>query len=299
MLNKVIINNVLSHKKTIIDLVDGVNVITGITDAGKSAILCAVYWVLYNRPSADGLRSHWGGDSSVELHFTDGIITRLKSKTENVYILNGEKMLAGRNVPEPVQNFLNCSDINFQDQFAPAFMLDWLPAERGLFLNKITNLQIIDNTINNIKKTIRTENSLISSYELQLEDFKAEIKQYRGLDDLEDIVTALEDNQADIQLYDRKIDSLNDLVDKITGLDESIAKNNKKLLLKEKIQEIESDYNNLVKYRNKYAVLLELKKAVDLCNTGIEKQKKIIKQKKKEFDKLMPDNCPLCNKRSV
>ena len=128
MLNKIVIKNILSHKKTVIKLVDGVNVITGITDSGKSAIFAAIYWVLYNRPSADGIRSNWDHDiASVKLYFSDGKIERRKSKTQNVYIINnGEPLLAGRTVPEPVQEFLNCSNINFQTQFESPFMLGWL-----------------------------------------------------------------------------------------------------------------------------------------------------------------------------
>jgi len=297
MLEKIVIKNILGHKNTTIDLVPGVNVFTGISEAGKSSVLDAVYWVLYNRPSADGLRSHWDNDSSsVELHFTDGVVTRYKSKTENIYILNDEKMLAGRNVPEPVQEFLNCSDINFQGQFTPAFMLDWTPPERGAFLNKITNLQIIDSTISNIKKTIRTENSLISSYELQLTEYKAQVKEYRGLDEFEEAVLALEEKQAEIKRYKAKNENLNELFERITELDDAIEQNNSKLKLKNQIQEMNDTFKNLLIYQEKRAVLLQLRGGIGQCNNGIEKQKKIVKDSTAEFKKLMPKTCPLCNK---
>jgi len=49
MLKKISIQNFQSHKKTELDLVDGINVIYGLSQSGKSAILRALNWIIFNR----------------------------------------------------------------------------------------------------------------------------------------------------------------------------------------------------------------------------------------------------------
>ena len=63
MIDKIKIENIQSHKNTELNLSNGINVIVGSSNNGKSAILRALYWAIYNRPlGIDTLCSHWALD---------------------------------------------------------------------------------------------------------------------------------------------------------------------------------------------------------------------------------------------
>jgi ABC-type transporter Mla maintaining outer membrane lipid asymmetry ATPase subunit MlaF len=49
-IKKLIIENFQSHKYTEVDFSEGFNIIFGPSDYGKSAIIRALRWVLYNEP---------------------------------------------------------------------------------------------------------------------------------------------------------------------------------------------------------------------------------------------------------
>ena len=89
MIKKLNILNFQSHKDTSLSFAPGVNVIVGASDSGKSAIIRALRWLIWNRPVGDAFRSHWGGETQVVV-VTDELdtITRLKEKSGNYYFIN-------------------------------------------------------------------------------------------------------------------------------------------------------------------------------------------------------------------
>jgi exonuclease SbcC len=85
---RMVIENFQSHKRTEIDLTDGLNVFVGPSDSGKSAILRALRWLLYNQPrGSDFIRA--GSDRCrVTLTLSDGVtIVRERSPSLNRYHL--------------------------------------------------------------------------------------------------------------------------------------------------------------------------------------------------------------------
>ena len=50
MINSVVVRNFQIHKKTSIEFVSGVNIISGTSDNGKSSLIRAMRWVIENRP---------------------------------------------------------------------------------------------------------------------------------------------------------------------------------------------------------------------------------------------------------
>lgn len=63
----------------------GLNVIIGLSDSGKSAIIRALRWLVWNRPLGNEFQSDWGGETSVNLTTTEGItISRSRIKMEKI-----------------------------------------------------------------------------------------------------------------------------------------------------------------------------------------------------------------------
>jgi len=50
------IQNFQSHKDSLLEFDPGVNVIVGSSDSGKTAVIRALRWLVWNRPSGDAFR---------------------------------------------------------------------------------------------------------------------------------------------------------------------------------------------------------------------------------------------------
>jgi len=157
MINQIKIKGFQSHKDTVLDLVSSVNIIIGPSDNGKSAIVRALDWVINNEPSGDSFRNKNSKTTSVILTLDDGtVVERLKTNTKNIYRINEVEYAGfGQTVPQEVKEALNLSDINYQTQGEPHFLLVNSPGEVAKKLNEIVNLEQIDSSHLNINHTVR------------------------------------------------------------------------------------------------------------------------------------------------
>lgn len=92
MIRSIHLQNLQSHKDTKLEFSDGVNVIVGSSDSGKSAILRGLGWVATNRPAGDEFRSDWAGkeNTSVSIQLSTGeysgeYVERIKGPSINAY----------------------------------------------------------------------------------------------------------------------------------------------------------------------------------------------------------------------
>lgn len=158
MFNRVSINNFQSHKHSVLNFHEGMNVIIGQSDSGKSAILRALRFVSDNRPGGDAFRSTWGGATFVKIELMENVsVMRTKSKKENSYRLStyDEPFLAfGQDVPIEIQKALNIDDVNMQKQLDAPFLLSETSGNVATHFNKIAKLEQIDYSRNYIQSEI-------------------------------------------------------------------------------------------------------------------------------------------------
>src|SRR5512133_726261 len=157
MIKSLAILNFQSHEKSKLDFSPGVNVIVGSSDSGKTAIIRALRWIIWNRPSGDSIRSNWGGATNVLLETEEGIIRRAKDKTDQYELkLQGGKDLVfkafGTSVPQEIADFLNINEINLQGQLDAPFLLSESPGAVALHFNKVARLDKIDTGLQNIQR---------------------------------------------------------------------------------------------------------------------------------------------------
>lgn len=225
MIKSVEIKNFQSHKDSKIDLSNGLNVIIGSGDNGKSAVLKAILWVLTNKPDGDEFISHWAKkkeDCVVTLYTERGYVTRCKGKTNNYYDVNGSKLTAfGKAVPEEVTEFFNLSELNWQGQFDSHFLLTDSNADVSKKFNEISNLDIIDTTLSNANSYIREMKSKEKHIDEDVVRIKEELKSYEGLEQLKEEIDILNKTSSQIDLLSSNIDSLNSI---LHSLDETSIK---------------------------------------------------------------------------
>jgi exonuclease SbcC len=165
MLESITIRNFQCLEKQRIDLDPAVNTIVGPTDVGKSANIRALKWLTTNKPSGDAFIRHGEKQASVCLKIDGHEIIRERGSGLNSYLLDGKKLQAfGTEVPEEIARLLNLGEENFQDQFDAPFLLAETAGEVARSLNRVINLNAIDEILAAVGKRIReskVENSIV------------------------------------------------------------------------------------------------------------------------------------------
>lgn len=194
MIKSLKIKNIQSHEDTALVFSDGINVIIGASDQGKSAILRALYWVKYNRPlGIDTLASHWivndkgnlKGVMSVVLENDDGTVERRRTADENQYIVNGETLnVVKTDVPIQVEEVLRLSDTNVQRQLDAPFLLSNTSGEVAKYFNRIVNLDVIDKVLTNAESKRRKNKNDIEYIKTDIESLQNKLKDYEWVDEV-------------------------------------------------------------------------------------------------------------------
>lgn len=295
MFNKIILKNFQSHKKSILNLIPGVNVIIGSSDVGKTAIVRALRWLVWNRPQGEAFRSYWGGITSIKVQTDEGIIKRIRGN-KNQYFVNELELNAIKSeVPAEVNSFLNMNEINLQTQFSRPFLLDSSPGEVAQHFNKTAHLDAIDLSNKNVQHWVRQINQDILVNEEKLKELEENLKEFKNLDVVEELIIFIEKLTNKKKEYEKQIIQLTSLIQNW----KQILQEQKDL---EKITQLESILNialTITEQKNK------LKKEKEIISTiisnynfaisEINELSNSIKIKEKKFHSSFENNiCPLC-----
>ena len=225
MIKYITIDNFQSHPRTNLEFHPGVNAIVGPSDSGKTAILRALRWVVWNRPQGDAFRSNWGGDTVVVVGADDCDVMRGKSASVNRYSLDGLEFKAfGTEVPEEVRKALNLDEVNLQQQLARPFLLDDTPGVVAQHFNRVAHLDTISSSEKLVQRWIREIDSQVKGLTRQEEQYREDLKQYDGLDELDKRVRELERQQAKQHQHKGEVEVLCRLIIRHQGLQQRIEK---------------------------------------------------------------------------
>jgi exonuclease SbcC len=245
MIKKLIIENFQSHEKTELNLDPGVNIITGASQAGKTAILRALYWLLHNRPSGDRIRSSFAkGATKVMVETSEGdSIWHVKDDKINSYALGNEVFdKIGRDIPDMVQRALRISELNVQKQLDEPFLVTSSAGEVAKTINRITRLEMVDNWVTDLTQNINSINREKERLEVEIETSIEKIKLYRILVDLQPLLDRGEDNQIALGSLSMKRNNITDLIDKIQ---KTIRNRSRDLFLRDQFQTIIGKYSDI------------------------------------------------------
>ena len=158
MIKELHIHSFQSHKHTELEFSPGVNLIVGPSDSGKSSIMRALRWVIWNRPGGDAFISNWSDSCFVNVVTAEqDVVQRLKSPKENQYRIDDKVFKAfGSDVPPDVQQVLNIDETNLQQQLDSPFLLTDSPGEVARYFNRVANLEKIDTAIQYVQRQIKS-----------------------------------------------------------------------------------------------------------------------------------------------
>lgn len=329
MVTKIEINNFQSHKNTVLDFDKGVNVICGESDNGKSAVIRAIKWVVENYPQGtDKINSTWNDDFkeplSVKLYTEKGYVERIRDKKRNGYNIckNGEKEIVldaiGKGVPREVTEFLNVSDVNFQFQLDPPYLLSKTPGQASEYLNEIVHLDSIDKIMSIADSDKRQLSSEQKTVESDIKKLEEDLKNYDWVDEadklcartkkLQDIVHEINEQYNNLDSYVEQYENLsvidlsehNKLIKKIEEItipDYSELENSIKSFEECKVVDL-SKHDKLVNEID--SIIIQDTKELALSIVEYDTLSINILRYKKEIEDLksyLPDICPYCGSK--
>jgi len=276
MIESLKVKNFQSHKDSELQFHHGVNIVVGTTDSGKTAVLRALKWVIRNRPSGEGFRSHWGGKTRVDLKLSDGEVSREKDK-ENLYFLNGTRFTAfGSDVPQEITKAINIEDTNLQSQMDAPFLLSKSAGEVAAHFNKVAHLDQIGVSQKYVDSRIRNLNQSILSYKDRITENKEKLEQYADLDKLEMQIEVLEDDQSKLQnLFSARI-SLEKILEGIRYYSGEIAQIYPLISSEKRVFSLLNTHEKRKALENDAEALENLLQKIDWTTEGIQEHQEII-----------------------
>ena len=225
MIDKLRLKNFQSHEKSEFKFARGVNVIAGRSDSGKTAAVRALRWVVFNRPSGDEFRSHWGGETQVDVLTPAGKISRLRTASKNAYYIDGEQFRAmGTAVPDEVSACAKLGPVNFQLQMDAPFLVSETAGGVARHFNVVANLDQIDTGTANVNRTEGRLRNQIESMEENEERLVAELEKYDCVEEFETRIKTLEVMENNFYVSSRLISDLSELSAELVGANGEIAR---------------------------------------------------------------------------
>jgi DNA repair exonuclease SbcCD ATPase subunit len=290
MFQELVIKNFQSHKDTNIQFENGVNVLVGASDQGKSAVLRAILWAVNNRPlGLDQLVSHWARDEKnkiaeamlVKIETENGAVIRKRTGDTNEYKLknndNKKPILfsaINKDVPEDIQKFFKLTDVNIQQQHDAPFLLSDSASDVAKYFNKIVRLDIIDKVLGNAESARRDTNKKIKETENEKKSLEKQLEGFNWIETaqaLSDRLLKVEDRinvySEDVNIYENEIARYN--VQKEFLKDYPDIKMANTLI--EKIEAIKIDYHFLNELENsidKYRKVNRDRKLFEIIEPG-------------------------------
>lgn len=283
--------NIQGHKNSVFEIQGGINVIIGSSDSGKSTVVRALRWLVFNKPASTVLKRNGASRMYVQLTLDDGTtIRRERSKTENIYKLNNQVLKSfGAGVPMEISEALNMSEFNIKSQHDSFFFLSESGPERARILNQFLDLDKISTTMKSAAAKVRearAEFKALESLETEAMEAAKEEQPYCPMEVVllcekaEELQKELQESEKLIQDYreykalKKELKALKNEVDCLsTGLIEC-----ERLMLK--VQEYE-------RLQEQFEEVLDLEKKVKAMG-------KEIKQTREDIELLDLARCKAC-----
>jgi exonuclease SbcC len=291
MLEKLTIKGFQCHEERVIEL-EMINVICGNNDSGKSAILRALRWLALNQwDGKAGEFIHWKMEAcAVSLEVDGHVISRQRSKDSNLYVLDGEVYkVFGNDPPYCIQDILNISETNFQDQDDPAFWLTLTSGQAASALNEIFCLTAIDEALSNANGEVRHAKAKLEVSEERRDKARESKKELEWIDGCDELLQELERIYSEREECQTRADELERAVDQLQEI-EAIHQHGKLLLIQG--QELLALGTEILRMKEELRSLEQLQQ-LEEERCQLEKE---LEEKQKLLNQWMGSKCPLCGK---
>lgn len=191
---KIEITNFQKWKHLSIDFTDGVNCIIAPTDSGKSAIIRAILWVVFNKNYKNLRRKDKNNEVSastsvkltIEHENETFIVERYVDNKTSYYKFNDEVFKAlNKKVPDKIQKLFSVSDINVQTQFDPPFLITSTSGDISKLINEMIGLEEMDNMEQHVNSEMKACLSEEKNLEAIISNIQYDLSSFVSLSDFE------------------------------------------------------------------------------------------------------------------
>ncbi|MGG1014790.1 AAA family ATPase [Bacillus subtilis] len=212
-----------SHVDSDIRLGSGLNVITGPSDSGKTAVLRAVRWVAFNEPAGEAFLNRAVGETEVSITLETGqVITKRRRKGKTSYLLQQNEEDEGSlfeksEVPEEVKAILGIrketfgdfeTTLNFAYQLDAPFLISETASAGAKVLGKLAGTAAVDMAVKSVNKDTIAARNERSRATQDIEKINGELLKFAGVDEAKE---QLELAQYVLDEAERKIERLSEL----------------------------------------------------------------------------------------
>jgi len=232
MIESLSVKNFQSHENTKLEFTSGINIILGRSQAGKTALLRALLWLVTNRPSGLRFRSHFADDSPTEVtaalrksnpHLATAagnalyVQVRKSPSTKAVYSVGDSNFSGfGKSVPEAVANALNINpDINIQRQLDSPFLITASPSEVASTINRATRLDNTDVWLKQLNRIALAAGRELDSLVKAKARIEEQLAGYSHLDDFERDLEILKRLELRVDRTESELDEILWLADSV------------------------------------------------------------------------------------
>lgn len=282
ILKKLKIKNFQSHSDSTIEFDDGINVITGESDSGKSSIFRSLFWNFRNKPAGFHFKrrpTNRGATTSVSSEFGDGTkVIRSRGTDHNSYQINDEVLpdAVRSDVPFEVEDAVNIGDYSIQRQLDRYFLIQDTPGEVAKEMNKIVGLDIIHKAQKKANQIHAKASSDRDYTKERLVSLTEKFKDMAYIDKLEKLANRIHKDLTERESKRREYKSLLNLIHDIETVEESIAASEDWLEIKDESKEILDEVNTLRKEVNQLKGLSSMVNKVETISNEIGRSEELI-----------------------
>lgn len=158
MITQLKLTNVQKHTDLTVNLSEGITVIYGETESGKTSAFRGLVWALTNNETGEVIVNNKAKPSRCEVEVTiDGhTITRKWGTKLNSYELDGEEYKSFKtNVPAPIAELVNLSPVAIQSRRDLPFMVYHKASENATQFSEMLDIMEIQRTITNANAQVK------------------------------------------------------------------------------------------------------------------------------------------------
>ncbi|SHG94347.1 AAA domain-containing protein [Anaerosphaera aminiphila DSM 21120] len=292
-ITKLELNNFQSHENSTIEFDRGLNVILGNSDSGKTAVLRAIKWALYNEPLGNYFIREGSKYVSVSVYFNTGaIVRRYRSASKNTYYLkkfNGEEFTFdgfGIDVPKEIKEEIGMykinldnketSIINISEQLEGPFLLNEKSSLRASAIGRLIGVNYVDDALRDTVRDNKTINSDIKLLNINKEELTEELKKFEYIDEYEIKLKKLSLINSEITKMQKKVEIVTSLRNQYLNSNKEIDNINKTLKKYKYIDKLNDIYIKINSNLSKYTIYLNAFNRLNNSNKNIVLNMKLI-----------------------
>ncbi|MDU4670959.1 MAG: AAA family ATPase [Finegoldia magna] len=288
------LTNFQSYEQGHFELSEKVNLITGASDSGKTALIRALSWVLFNDYTTDLLIRNGYNNVEVKIVFNNGnfILRGRKGNTNYYYIKNNPDSEDikkyenfGREIPSEIQNDFLFKKVNLLNekyniliasQLENSFLLSETDSTKANAIGKLVNIDILDNASRNVSREIKSTKGELNFKKSFINEKEESLNKYNYLNEDKIKIDNLRVLYNNLAKNFEKLNILKTLSIKLSGLNVRIKNGYKYLdkykgldICSETLQNTEDNISSFSKLNQLYEYYQQIIKGIKSSNVKL------------------------------